>query len=133
MTTLIERRARGDIIEVFKIFRGLCRYGENFFKFSRSGMNIVLDTHTVGINTFQMRVAKYWNKIPDEVKMSENVCDFKVCLESYKQQNIDKRGHYWELSDEIFNRINDSGRKQYVDFLVDNPYIAKRRGVNLNL
>ena len=42
ITTLIERRARGDIIELFKIFRGLCSYRSSLFKFSRSGMNIVL-------------------------------------------------------------------------------------------
>ena len=33
ITILIERRARGDIIELFKIFRGLCSYGSSLFKF----------------------------------------------------------------------------------------------------
>ena len=131
LTTLIERRARGDIIEVFKIFRGLCRYGESFFKFSRSGMNIVLDSDSTDINTFQIRVAKYWNKIPDSVKMAETVCDFKTRLEAYKQLNIDRTGNYWELSNSVFDRINDSGREQHVDFLMENPYIAKRKGINL--
>ena len=42
ITTLIERRARGDITELFKIFRGLCSYGSSLFKFPRSRMNIVL-------------------------------------------------------------------------------------------
>ena len=42
ITTLIERRARGDIIELFKTFRGMCSYGSSLFKLSRSGMNIVL-------------------------------------------------------------------------------------------
>ena len=131
LTTLIERRARGDIIEVFKIFRGLCNYGETFFKFSRSGMNIVINTHSAGTNTFQMRVVKYWNKIPDYVKLAENVCNFKVLLQDYKQKYINNEGHYWELSDEVFNRINDSNRKSYVDYMIDNPYIAKRRCVNI--
>ena len=32
LTTLLERRARGDLIETFKIFKGLCMYGQNYFK-----------------------------------------------------------------------------------------------------
>ena len=70
ITTVIERRARGDIIELLKIFRGLCSYGSSLFKFSRSGMNIVLTKNASNINTFQIRVAKYGNKIPDDVKLS---------------------------------------------------------------
>ena len=50
---------------------------------------------------------------------------FKIRLENYKQEYIDKPGHYWELSDEIFNRIDDSERQSYVDFMIMNPYIAK--------
>ena len=57
LTTLIERRARGDLIEVFKIFKGIANYGENLFKFSCSGMNIVLSSSTTGkVNTFQLRL-----------------------------------------------------------------------------
>ena len=77
LTTLIERRARGEIIEVFKIFRGLCQYGDNLFKFSRSGMNIVLNERSYSINTFQSRVFSYWNKIPDYVKLADDIIDFK--------------------------------------------------------
>ena len=77
LTTLIERRARGDLIELYKIFRGLCPYGSNFFKFSRSGMNIVLSKNYSCVNSFQIRVVKYWNRIPDHVKLSTDVNEFK--------------------------------------------------------
>ena len=133
LTTLLERRARGDLIEVFKIFRGLCNYGRNFFNFSRSGMNIVINGHSTGVNNFQIRVAKYWNMIPDSVKMAQNVCEFKIKLESYKQKNFNKPRNYWELSEEIYDHINDSSRQSYVDFMIDNPYIAKRKCVNINI
>ena len=133
LTTLIERRARGDIIEVFKIFRGLCNYGKNLFKFSRSGMKIVLTKSTSSVNTFQMRVVGYWNRIPDNVKMAENVADFKHKLEVYKSNFFDTKGNYWELSEEIFNRIYDTNRQQYVDYMTDNPYIAKRKFVNVKM
>ena len=126
-------RTRGDLIEVFKIFRGLCNYGRNFFNFSRSGMNIVINGHSTGVNNFQIRVAKYWNMIPDSVKMAQNVCEFKIKLESYKQKNFNKPRNYWELSEEIFDHINDSSRQSYVDFMIDNPYIAKRKCVNINI
>ena len=132
LTTLIERRARGDIIEVFKIFRGICKYGKNLFKFSRSGMNIVLNKDTDAINTFQMRVVGYWNKIPDSLKMVEDVNEFKCLLEDYKNKCFAKKGNYWELSEEIFGRINDVNRQQYVDFMISNPHIAKRKLVNVN-
>ena len=41
LTTLAERRIRGDLIETFKIVSGLVEYGSDIFNISRSGMNIV--------------------------------------------------------------------------------------------
>ena len=137
LTTLLERRARGDLIEVFKIFNKHCNYGEGFFKRShcRGGMNIALHdltTNYAKINTFESRVAKFWNKLPSFVKESENVIDFKINLELYKQEKFeDSVGHYWSLSDEIFNRINDENRDSYVTFMLQNPHIAKRKNINL--
>ena len=131
LTTLIERRARGDLIEVFKIFRGLCMYGKTLLKFSRSGMNIVLKSNRPHVNKFELRVVNYWNKLPEELRLANSVVDFKVGLEAYKKDNISKQGNYWELSDEIFNRINDSNRESYVSFMKENDYIAKRKGINI--
>ena len=41
LTTLGERRIRGDLIETYKIVTGKVKYGGNIFKMSRSGSNIV--------------------------------------------------------------------------------------------
>ena len=41
LTTLAERRIRGDLIETFKIVTGLVNYGQNMFRVSRSGCNLV--------------------------------------------------------------------------------------------
>ena len=41
------------------------------------------------------------------------------------------KGNYWELSEEIFDRINDTNRQSYVDFMIENPFIAKRKNVNV--
>jgi hypothetical protein len=131
LTTLIERRARGDLIEVFKIFRGLCMYGKTLLKFSRSGMNIVLKSSCPGVNKFELRVVSYWNKLPDELKMVDTVTHFKIGLEVYKKDNISKEGNnYWDLADEVYSRIDDSNRQNYVIFMKENEYIARRRGIN---
>ena len=137
LTTLIERRARGDLIEVFKTFRGPghCNYGSKFFIPSCSGMNIRLGSDpTAKVNLFQARVVKFWNKLDNNVKKAENVVDFKILLESFKQDKIDADdciGQYWELSEEMFCRIDDHNRDSYVNFMVENPYIAKKRNINI--
>jgi hypothetical protein len=48
LTTLAERRLRGDLIETFKIVNNTAEYGENIYKISRSGSNIVSN---VSLNT----------------------------------------------------------------------------------
>ena len=41
LTTLLERRARGDLIETFKIINGISKYGDGLFKFSRGGDKLI--------------------------------------------------------------------------------------------
>ena len=41
ITTLAERRLRGDLIETFKIVNNIVDYGHGVFKLSRSGRNII--------------------------------------------------------------------------------------------
>ena len=43
-------------------------------------MNTVLTKNASNMNTYQIRVAKYCNKIPDDVKLSANVDKFKSNL-----------------------------------------------------
>ena len=85
-------------------------------------MNIVLTKNASNMNTFQIRVVKYWDKIPDDVKLSADVNKFKIKLERT----------FWEFSDGIFDRINDENRQSYVDFMIKIPFIAKRKFVNVN-
>ena len=42
LTTLLERRARGDLIEAFKIVNGFVTYGSKLFQVSRSGLNLLI-------------------------------------------------------------------------------------------
>ena len=133
LTTLLERRARGDLIETFKIVNGIANYGESLFRFSRSGDKLLSrpgDEHRVKHSFFARRVIKYWNKLPSPVKFSKSIDSFKNNLSKFKRDNFNQNGHHWELSNEIFNRISESNRDNYVAFVSNNPLFAKRRNIN---
>ena len=67
----------------------------------------------------------YWNRIPDNVKMAEEDSDFKHKLKVYKSNFFIQQDIYWELSEEIFDRIHDKNQQQYVDYMTDNLYIVR--------
>ena len=135
ITTLLERRARGDLIETFKILSGIADYGKHFFKLSHNRANLVIPE---GINTpskydfISRRVVKFWNKLHVTVKASTTVESFKVNLERYKMKNLDKPGNYWELSEEIFNRINEDNRQSHVNYMITHSRVAKALGINIH-
>ena len=133
ITTLVERRARGDLIECFKIWKGLVNYGSDLINVSRSGYNLLLmakkgsKLHSM----FPGRIVNYWNHIPDEVKDFPSVESFKVRLDYYASRQ--STGHFWELSGELLRRIdsNQQSRDGYVNFMIENPNVAKRRYINV--
>ena len=95
MTTLAERRDRGDIIETFRTLRGFNRVDKTkWFQF-RSSTNTRATRSTVSViddeeheradvlfienvrldprkHSFTVRVANKWNQIPDEIKYRTN-------------------------------------------------------------
>ena len=93
-------------------------------------MNIVLKSSCPRVNKFELRVVNYWNKLPDELKLVDTVTHFKVALEHYKYKNLEKQGNYWDLAEEVYSRIDNSKRENYINFMLDNEYIAKRKGIN---
>ena len=109
LTTLLERRARGELIETFKIVTGKVDYGTRIFRISRSGNKLLNDGR---INQFlPNRIANYWNKIPTYVKDAPSVDSFKTIL---------------------FNKIDDSNRQSYQRFMCNNPQIAKIKNINIS-
>ena len=138
LTTLVERRARGDLIETYKIFKRIANYGQDLFRFSRNGYNIL---HPVGKRSKQQddflnsRVIEHWNKLPHHVKDSINVEMFKSRLGSFKHKCItsalDTTTNFWSLSDILLNKIDDTNRDSHIDFLTNNPGIAKYRMTNV--
>lgn len=107
MTTLLERRMRGDLIETFKILNGFNNYGQNLFRRSSRTGNLTYRSDNTNIDFFSNRVIKYWNKLPEFVKNVNTVNGFKNALDKFRTNGINNQlqGHFWELSNEIFNRI----------------------------
>ena len=132
LTTLLERRMRGDLIETFKILKGINNYGSNLYNVSRGGSKLLFTSNNNSSKSgfLSNRVVSFWNKLPFTVRDAEDVIQFKCYLEKYKKefQNVIP-GNYWELSEEIFSRIDDSHRQDYVQYLADNPDVMKRRNI----
>ena len=51
------------------------------------------------------RVTLFWNKLPTEVIISSSLNVFKSNLELFKALGICGAGNFWEISDEVLNRI----------------------------
>ena len=93
LTTLAERRIRGDLIETFKIVNDFVDYGRGIFNIGRSGGNLLSrpskssnkDVKKLVNDFISERVIQYWNKLPNVVKNSSSVLSFKVNLESFKK------------------------------------------------
>lgn len=108
MTTLLERRMRGDLIETFKILNGFTNYGESFFNQSSRTNNLISrPAKLTSLDFFSERVIQYWNKLPEYVKTKSSVNSFKNGLDKFRKNGISNKlnGQFWELSDEIYKRI----------------------------
>ena len=82
----------------------------------------------------------HWNGLPTNVKLSTSVDTFKVNLEVYKQRSIKDSldgndGKFWEVSEHVLNRIETpsylAGRPAFSQYLEDNPWSARRKGINI--
>ena len=89
LTTLEERRKRGDAIETYKLLNGLENIeSDQFFKVIREGPSTHTRGHPLKLelqqvrtekrrNFFSIRTAKSWNKLPGDVVTAENLNSFK--------------------------------------------------------
>jgi hypothetical protein len=108
MTTLLERRMRGDLIETFKILNGFSNYGSQFFNLSDRTQNLLYRSPKLAnLDFFSERVINYWNKLPQAVKDRNSVNAFKNSLDNFRTKGIENQlhGQFWELSEEIYKRI----------------------------
>ena len=92
LTTLAERRLRGDLIETFKVVNNKVQYGQQLFKLGRSRRNLInrvnakspKDICRISASFISERVRPYWNDLPKSVRNVETVDSFKASLECYK-------------------------------------------------
>ena len=149
LTTLAERRIRGDLIETFKIVSNLVEYGTDIFNMSRSGSNIVsninFNVENCRVKNLRKaflpeRVLPYWNALPVYVKNSYSVTNFKINLEVFKKDCISKGicedYHHWMISSNVMDRIEGENyyenKRKHNDSLWFHPHLAKKQFINLN-
>ena len=77
LTTLLERRMRGDLTEIFKIMSGFVDYGQNMFRknsaYQTRNLPVILH-HSLrsAHDFFSNRVIKNWNQLPLGVQKFRN-------------------------------------------------------------
>ena len=88
LMTLEQRRERGDLIEVYKILKGLTRIDPAQFwevRQARNGARLVKELAANGKrqrqNFFTYRIIQKWNLLPTEVKMAPSLESFKGRLD----------------------------------------------------
>ena len=88
LMTLEERRERGDLIEVFKILKGLTRIDPSLFwevREARNGDRLVKELAENGRRQrhtfFSYRVIQKWNLLPVEIKTAPSLNSFKSRLD----------------------------------------------------
>jgi hypothetical protein len=93
LTTLEERRTRGDLIETFKTVKGLSDVkATKFFNLSENnrtrGNSLKLEKKQCNSNIrrsfFSQRIVNEWNKLPEEVVAAESVNTFKNRLDKWR-------------------------------------------------
>ena len=108
LTSLTERRSRGNMIETFRTLKGFNRVNkENWFTFrdpsssrtTRATVSVsgeqqqsrenVLYKESVRLdsrkNFFSVRVVDRWNSIPDEIKVQKTVNAFKNSFDEWSR------------------------------------------------
>ena len=132
LTTLLERRMRGDLIETFKIINGFVNYGHSMFRKNTAYQtrNLKVTSHhslTSARDFFNNKVIKYWNQLLLRVRYSASINAFKAGLDHFKLSKPDSPNGFWELSEQVFNRISDES--EHVNYLLANRDVPMRQNI----
>ena len=102
---LSKRRMQGDLIEVFKMFKGFTNLNvDNYFSLARSNVTRRQNNFKIVGKRFSSNEAKHfffnrvvnvWNSLPSSVVDSETVMTFKNRLDKYLENNPQLR--YYQL------------------------------------
>jgi ribonucleases P/MRP protein subunit RPP40 len=93
LTSLEKRRTRGDLIETFKILKGMENiHKEQFFELSDTGHNLRGPNMKLAVNRsrldtkkffFSNRVVRHWNDLTQEIVDATSVNSFKNRLDKH--------------------------------------------------
>eukprot|EP00088_Acartia_fossae_P003321 TRINITY_DN11392_c0_g1_i3.p1 TRINITY_DN11392_c0_g1~~TRINITY_DN11392_c0_g1_i3.p1 ORF type:complete len:120 (-),score=17.77 TRINITY_DN11392_c0_g1_i3:459-818(-) len=96
MLSLEDRRLRADLIQTFKILKGIDRVESSiwFTNVSESrpvtrninnqdSLLVRLNQTEIGKNFFSTRAAKKWNELPNNLKNQQSLSSFKRLLDDY--------------------------------------------------
>jgi ribonuclease P/MRP protein subunit RPP40 len=92
LTSLENRRTRGDLIEVFKMIKGISKLEyRNYFRLEENSRTrghkckIVKERSRLDLrkNFFSQRIVSEWNKLPTSVVGAESANSFKNRYDSY--------------------------------------------------
>ena len=84
LTTLLERRVRGDFIEMLKIQEDFVCLGSDLFGWTVAARSKTLRFTTRETDFFAQRFLCYWNKLLADIKCSELVTSFKSRIDSFR-------------------------------------------------
>ena len=96
LTTLVQRRKRGDLIETFKLVKGITKVDhETFFtineNISRGNMYKFVKYRSrlnIRASFFSQRVVNDWNRLPNDVVSAESVNAFKNRLDKLNSDSM---------------------------------------------
>jgi len=100
ITSLKDRRLRGDMIEVYKLLTGKEKINEQFFTlaekpYSLRGHDRKLVKERSRLDTrkffFSQRVVNSWNSLPAEVVNTASVNGFKNAYDRWCKKDMDDR------------------------------------------
>ena len=90
-----------DLIETFKIIKRISYYGRHFF-FQYFSSKTDFKNWICFVN----RVIHFWNKLPNQIKISNCIENFKIELDGYTNNGKKKiRNPFLEISNEFCRRI----------------------------
>ena len=92
LPSLVYRRKRGNMIQMYKIMNGIVRMNKNDIftpcttPYTRGHSQKVFKSHAIKqprINAFSKRVVNDWNDLPSDVITAPSVIEFKIRLDKY--------------------------------------------------
>ena len=73
----------GDLTETFKIINRISNYGRHFFNIFQTGNLLSRKISKTNQFFFANRVIYFWNKLPNQIKNTNNVKKFKIKLDGF--------------------------------------------------